>query len=253
MFKTPNARKRMSLVISVAVFSMVSGNNVVTYYLGNMLDHAGITDTKTQLEINIILNCWCFVVAMVGTAFMDKIGRKTMAVMSTGLMIPFLFILGALTKIYGESTNQSGIYGAVAAIFLFQGSYSIGWTPLTVLYPPEVLNYSIRSNGMGFYQFLANGLGLFVTFVFPFALNAIGWKLYMINAAWDVLELAFVLLFWVETKGKTLEEIDALIDGKKHSDVPDLERVINKVDGLERMGVEEDVVQVRETLGKDGK
>lgn len=30
----------------------------------------------------------------------------------------------------------------------------------------------------------------------------------MINGAWDVLEVLFVLYFWVETKGKTLEEID---------------------------------------------
>lgn len=44
----------------------------------------------------------------------------------------------------------------------------------------------------------------------------------MINGAWDVLEFAFVAYFWIETKGKTLEEIDELIDGEKHSDVPDL-------------------------------
>jgi hypothetical protein len=29
----------------------------------------------------------------------------------------------------------------------------------------------------------------------------------------------------VETKGKTLEEIDALFEGQKHSDVPDVEMV----------------------------
>jgi hypothetical protein len=61
-----------------------------------------------------------------------------------------------------------------------------------------------------------------VTFAFPYALEAIGWKTYMINGAWDVLELLFVLFFWVETKGKSLEEIDELFDGEKHSDVPDL-------------------------------
>jgi hypothetical protein len=33
-------------------------------------------------------------------------------------------------------------------IFLFMGSYSVGITPITTLYPPEVLNYSIRGNGM---------------------------------------------------------------------------------------------------------
>lgn len=31
---------------------------------------------------------------------------------------------------------------------------------------------------------------------------------------------------WVETKGKTLEEIDMLFDGEKHSDVPDVETVM---------------------------
>lgn len=252
LVKTPAARKRMNLVISVAVFSMLSGNNIVTYYLGEMLDNAGITNTTTQLEINIILNCWCLVMSILGTFLVDRVGRKGMALVATGLMIPFLFLLGALTKVYGTSSNQSGIYATVASIFLFQGSYSVGWTPLTVLYPPEVLNYSIRGNGMGVYTFFANGLGMFATFVFPFALTAIGWKLYMINAVWNMLEFAFVQYFWVETKGKTLEEIDEMLDGVKHSDVPDLERVMKA--GLEVLnGVEvdtESVVDVRETLGK---
>ena len=63
---------------------------------------------------------------------------------------------------------------------------------------------------------------------FPYALDAIGWKTYMINGAWDVLEVAFLVYFWIETKGKTLEEIDGLFDGTKHSDVPDLTMIKNK-------------------------
>lgn len=59
--------------------------------------------------------------------------------------------------VYGtDTTNISGNYATVAAIFLFQGAYSIGWTPLLYLYPPEVMNYSIRSNGMGVFQFALN-------------------------------------------------------------------------------------------------
>jgi len=138
---------------------------------------------------------------------MDRFGRKTLAIYCTVPMIIFIFVLGGLTKAFGESTNTSGIYGTVAAIFLFQGSYSFGWTPLTVLYPPEVLNFPIRANGLAIYTF-ANTVGLLVTFAFPYALAAISWKTYMINGAWDVFELAFVMYFWVETKGKTLEEVD---------------------------------------------
>lgn len=55
--------------------------------------------------------------------------------------------------VYGGGENTSGVYATVASVFLFQGSYAIGITPLTVLYPPEVLNYSIRSNGMAAWTF----------------------------------------------------------------------------------------------------
>lgn len=67
-------------------------------------------------------------------------------------------------------------------------------------------------------------------FAFPFALQDIGWKTYMINGSWDALELVFILWYWVETKGKTLEEIDELLDGTKHSDAPDLELAYEEKD-----------------------
>ena len=47
----------------------------------------------------------------------------------------------------------------------------------------------------------------------------------MANGAWDVVMLAAIVYYWVETKGKSLEEIDAVLEGKKHSDVPDLEMI----------------------------
>ncbi|KAJ7147187.1 MFS sugar transporter-like protein [Mycena crocata] len=226
MVKTPSARKRIVLCTSVAVFSTVAGNVIVSYYLGSMLNNAGITDTTTQLQINIILNAFSLLCALAGTYYVDRIGRKATAVISIGSLTIFLFLVGALTKTYGNSTNNSGIYATVAMIFLFQGAYSFGWTPLLYVYPPEILNYAIRANGMGVLQCALNGTALMAVFAFPIALENIGWKTYMINAAWDALEVPFVLYYWVETQGKTLEEIDELLDGVKHSNAPDVEKVI---------------------------
>lgn len=90
------------------------------------------------------------------------------------------------------------------------------------MYPPEVLNFSLRANGMSIYTFFSNGAASVVTFAFPFALAAIGWKTYMINAAWDVLEVLFIIFYWVETSNKSLEEIDELIDGDMHFKAPGL-------------------------------
>lgn len=155
-FRTPSARRRILLACSAAVFSTIAGNVIASYYLGAELENAGITDTTTQLEINIILNAWSLVCALAGTYGLDKAGRKATGLASQSALTVFIFIIGALTKVYGTSTNKSGIYGTVAAVFLFMGAYSYGWTPLLYLYPPEVLNYSIRANGMAFFQFVAN-------------------------------------------------------------------------------------------------
>ncbi|KAJ4470825.1 sugar transporter [Lentinula aciculospora] len=226
IFRTKNARKRVLLAVSAAVFSTIAGNVIASYYLGSMLTNAGISNTTKQLQINIILNAFCLVCSVFGTYFIDRWGRKMTAVISTMLLTVFLFLVGALTKVFGNSSNASGVYAVVAMIFLFQGAYSIGWTPVLYLYPPEVLNYPIRANGLGVFQFFLNGAALLIVFTMPVALAKIGWKTYMINGAWDIVMLVVILYYWIETKGKTLEEIDEVIEGKKHSDVPDLEKII---------------------------
>lgn len=48
-------------------------------------------------------------------------------------------------------------------------------------------------------------------------------------------------MYWVETKGKTLEEIDAIFEGHKHSDVPDVELVRRGQEKLDINGVEKDL------------
>ena len=42
----------------------------------------------------------------------------------------------------------------------------------------------------------------------------------------NALTWVFIIFVWVETKGKSLEEIDILMDGEKHDDVPDVYDVI---------------------------
>lgn len=220
--RTPGNRKRLMLCLSVAIFSMTMGNNIVSYYLGTMLEQAGITDVNSQLQVNIVMAVWSLLCGLIGTFFVDKVGRRWLVIASTACSTVFLYLTGAFSGLYGDSTNQSGSYAAVAMMFLFMGSYSFGWTPLSFMYPVEVLNYSTRAIGMAMYTFWANGMGLLITFAFPYSFDAIGWKTYMINATFNVLTLVYVSVYWVETSGKSLEEVDALMDGEKHADVPDV-------------------------------
>ncbi|KAI0475324.1 putative hexose carrier protein [Xylariaceae sp. FL0804] len=228
MIRTPTARRRFLIGMSPGPFSCIVGNIIASYYLGDELKTAGITSTNALLEANVVLNVWCLVCCLAGTGLAAAWGRKPTALVSQFLLTFCLFLIGGLTKMYSDDpdgASKSLVYGDVAVMFLFQGFYSIAWTPLLYLYPPEVMNYSIRANGLAFSAFMLNALACVLVFVEPIGITNIGWKMYMINAGWDVVVLILIAVFWVETKGKTLEEIDAIFEGEKHSSVPDVERV----------------------------
>lgn len=110
---------------------------------------------------NVVLNVWCLACSLVGTHLAASWGRKPTALLSQGLLITCLFIIGGLSKVYADNPNNASsgiVYGDVAVMFLFQGFYSIAWTPLLYLYPAEVMNYPIRANGLAFSSFMLNAL-----------------------------------------------------------------------------------------------
>lgn len=221
----PANRRRLLITSTFSIMVMLPGTNIVTFYFGDMLSSAGIKDPTTQLQINVILTSWTLIVAVTASFFADKLGRKTLCAASLTGGIVSLYVLAGLTAKYGTSGYAPGVYGTIAMIFIYNATYAWGITPLTVLYPPEVLSFDIRAVGMGIYTFTTKLCGLFVTMAVPFGLAAIGWKVYIINASVDILMVLFVLVYWVETRGLTLEEVDKIFDGEKHSDVPDLEAV----------------------------
>lgn len=121
-----------------------------------------------KLNKNVVLNAWCLVCCLCGTHIAAKAGRKTTAILSQSLLIVCLYVIGGLTKKYSEDpsgASSSLVYGNVAVIFLFQGFYSMGWTPLLYLYAPEVMNYSIRAQGQALSSVALNSLAYVLVFV----------------------------------------------------------------------------------------
>ncbi|KAL7952599.1 general substrate transporter [Trichoderma compactum] len=205
-------RKRLLITTTFSAIAMLPGTNIITFYFGEMLQNAGIQNPNTQLQINVILTSWSLVIAVVSAWYTDFLGRGQLCSASLALQTAFIFIFGAFTKLYGESTNTSGIYATIAIIFLYNGAYSWGITPLTVLYPPEILSFEIRGVGMGIYTFATKCCGLLVTMAVPFGLQAIGWKFYMVNGC------------------LILEEVDELFDKEKREVVAVQVHAETKVD-----------------------
>jgi hypothetical protein len=207
IIRTPVARRRLLIGSSPGAFSCIAGNIIASYYLGAELSTAGITEYIPQLQANVVLNVWCLACCLVGTQLCAFWGRKPSALLTQALITICLFIMGGLTKMYNDdpdNASQSLIYGDVAVMFLFQGFYSIAWTPLLFLYPPEVMNYSIRANGLAFTQLLLNALALVFVFIMPIGIANIGWKMYVINGGWDVVIFGLIVSLSPSSQERTL-------------------------------------------------
>jgi hypothetical protein len=72
----------------------------------------------------------------------------------------------------------------------------------------------MRANGMMVYM-IASGVASFVnTFAAPVAMKNIRYWFYVFFVFWDLFEFTFIYFFFVETKGRTLEELDAVFEAK---------------------------------------
>lgn len=91
--------------------------------------------------------------------------------------------------------------------------YSIAFTPLIVSYTIEIVPYNIRAKAFSVFNFTISLALIFNQYVNPIALDALGWKYYIVYCCWLLFETAFCYFFIVETKNRSLEETSAIFDG----------------------------------------
>ncbi|KAJ9144701.1 Major facilitator superfamily domain, general substrate transporter [Pleurostoma richardsiae] len=209
---------RFGIVIALNIFAQVAGSNIVSSYSGLVFEGAGITDVYTQMCINIGINVFCFFCAVAGCFSIERLGRKSLLLGVSCLMVLLLVIICILSALYGDGSNPSASYGNLAMIFLFSGAYAFAFNPLTFVYPAEIMNYSQRAKGIAVGQMACYAFGFLNQYTTPIAMNNIGWRYYAINAAWDVGICAIIWFWFVETKGLALEEVDQLFDGVVHTE-----------------------------------
>ncbi|KAJ3516285.1 hypothetical protein NLJ89_g1216 [Agrocybe chaxingu] len=124
-----------------------------------------------------------------------------------------LEMVSGCTAKWGKSgANPAGANAAIAFIFLFGFVYSLTYTPLQALYPAECLDYNTRAKGMALYAFAVSCASFVNTYAGPIALGRITWRYYIVYIAWDLFECAVIWFCAVETKGRTLEELNEIFE-----------------------------------------
>ncbi|KAK9457547.1 general substrate transporter [Dipodascopsis uninucleata] len=209
LFTKKSNRKRLLLSIAIQVFAQLSGVNVINYYQTDLYKGVGITGHSVTLLAGIfglvgpLFNIICI-------AYVDRWGRKV-ALWITGLAMGVdLAIVMALTSRYSGTDNKVGQGFTIGFIFLFSAIYSLGYNSIHYIYVPEIMNQEVRAKGTA----VAVICNVLVNIVFnqisPIGFANIGWKYYSVFVSLNVVGAIIVFIFFPETKGRTLEEINEI-------------------------------------------
>ncbi|KAJ9636660.1 hypothetical protein H2204_005260 [Knufia peltigerae] len=214
LFNSRSRRYRMMLNISFSWFGQFSGNNVASYYLPYLVANVGITSTNTQLLLNVVYAVSGWIPAMIGARLHDVVGRRKMLMGVTLGMSICLAITAGTASGYVHTGSRISSSASIAFIYIFGAIFALAMTSMQPIYPAEVLSNEMRAKGMTIYQLTAGVASFVNTFAAPVALKNIKFWFYAFFAFWDLFEFCFIYLFYVETKGRTLEELDDIFEAR---------------------------------------
>lgn len=217
-------RRRLMIGISIQVFQQLTGINSIMYYAPAMFEQAGLTGTSAQLLATGIQGIINFLATIPAVLFIDRWGRRLTLISGAAIvafsMLCVGFILAAHSNVIvsGEGisslevTSQGASYASIFFIYLFIVGFAYSWGPCGWIYPSEIFPLRIRSEAVSITS-SANWLFNFaVAQLSPLIMSKITWGIYLIFGFMGIIMGVSVFLFYPETKGRSLEEMDEIFE-----------------------------------------
>lgn len=149
-------------------------------------------------------------------AIIDKVGRKPMLQVGSGVMLVSMVLAGILVaKFQHDWVAHSGVgWTVVAFIWVYIAAFGATWGPVSWTYISEIFPLSIRSKGVSIGA-SSNWLNNFaVAFFVPPMLKTWTWGTYIFFAVFLAAGMVWVQFCLPETKGATLEDMDKVFGSR---------------------------------------
>ena len=203
--------------IAVSVFQQFVGINVVLYYASDIFKGMGMTTNASLLQ-TIIVGAVNLAFTVVAIVTVDHFGRKPLQIVGALVMAFAMISLGADFWLGGK-----GMF-ALVAMLVYTAGFAVSWGPVTWVLLSEIFPNQIRGKAMAIAvaaQWVANYL---VSWSFPI-LDENPYLVqhfkhgfaYWLYGGMGILAALFMAKFVPETKGRTLEQMEALWKPSGHA------------------------------------
>ena len=211
------ARFRLILGVAVQAMQQLTGINIICYYLPYVLtESVGLDGPMARLLAAV--NAMTYLAStFIGLAFIERWGRRRLMMYGAAgqcfcwLAIILLLNFASTAGLASVRQRLLGI-GAVLFFFLFNCFFGATWEGVSWLYPTEINSTQNRISGMS-YGVATNWLINFgVVSITPLGIAELGSQFYIIWTVLNGLMVPIIYLFYPETSGRSLEDIDGMFE-----------------------------------------
>ncbi len=205
---SPRYRTLTLFVVALGFFVQATGINAVVFFSPRIFQHMGYTDSFGLLVLPGSVQVAGAVAALVCVLTIDRFGRRPVLLTGTALMA-----LGHVLMVVMFAANAPEVVGFLGIVVFIVG-FNLGFGSVVWIFAAEGFPDRLRSAGASVMLLTNLTTNLFIAQFFLDLLNAAGGMLtYLILLAITVLAGVFVFVLAPETKGRSLDEVQAYWEG----------------------------------------
>ncbi|XP_044594914.1 facilitated trehalose transporter Tret1-1-like [Cotesia glomerata] len=214
LIKTSGARKAVLASFGLMAFQQLSGVNAVIFYTVTIFKAAGSSLNSDVAAIIVALVQ--AIMAGVAALIVDRSGRKPLLIFSSSFMAISLVALGLYFNLKDGGKDVSNLgWLPLVSLTLFMIAFSVGLGPIPWMIMGELFTTETKAMASGLAVMLNWFLVFLVTKTFPSMKEQLGAAVtFWVFAGIMVVATVFEYFFVLETKGKTLQEIQCALNGE---------------------------------------
>ncbi|KAF1830945.1 general substrate transporter [Decorospora gaudefroyi] len=258
LFTTTGMFKRVIIATLTMFFQQWTGINAILYYAPKIFEGLGLDENSKSLLATGVVGIAMFLATIPAVLYVDKLGRKPVLISGAIGMAACHFIIAGIVASFQDNweAHKSAGWAAVVMVWLFVVFFGYSWGPCAWIVISEIWPLSNRPYGIALGA-SSNWMNNFIVGqVTPDMLENLRYGTYIFFGIFTALGALFIFIFFPETKGLSLEEMDTLFGSvgtaqRERERWAEVHREVGLSDLLERAGVYHDEHQVGGDMEKE--